>query len=66
MAFDTFKDLKKGDRVKYENVPDGTGKRLSGEGNVYGFGKFGGKDFVWIKDDRGKLQEIPYEEVKKV
>lgn len=66
MAFDTFKDLKKGDRVKFENVPDGTGGRLSGAGEVFGFGKFGGMDFVWIKDDKGKLQEISYEEVKKL
>lgn len=66
MAFDTFKDLKKGDRVKFEDVVDGAGRRISGEGKVYGFGKFGGKDLVWFLDDDGELHNVLYEEVRKV
>ena len=42
MAFDTFKDLKKGDRVKFENVSDPVYGNVSGEGAVIWICK------VWI------------------
>lgn len=65
MAFDTFKDLKKGDRVKYENACDAVHGKVSGEGTVFGFAKFGYTDVVWITGDAGKEYALPYEDVKK-
>lgn len=66
MAFDTFKDLKKGDKVKYENVCDAVHGKVSGEGTIFGFAKFGHTDVVWIEGDDGKNYALPYEDVKKI
>lgn len=65
MAFDTFKDLKKGDRVKFENVSDPVYGNVSREGAAFGFAKFGYTDVVWIDAD-GKKYALPYEKVKKI
>lgn len=66
MAFDTFKDLKKGDKVSFEETFNPTGKLAKGKGEVIGFGKFGYKDFVWINADDGKMYSVVYEDVKKI
>ena len=65
MAFDTFKDLKKGDKVRFEETFNPTGKLDKGKGEVKGFGRFGFKEFVWINGDDGRLHCIIYEDVRK-
>ena len=66
MAFDTFKDLKRGDRVKYENAVNGLQKIVSGEGAVFGFGHHAYCTSVWVKKDDGEVESILYEDVKKI
>lgn len=66
MAFDTFKDLKKGDRVKFENAINGLGRIVSGESVVIGFGHGGYQDMVWVEKEGGGLQSLLYEDVKKI
>lgn len=66
MLGDTFKDLSKGDRVKYDYEEYYTKERVAGEGVIYGFGQFGESELVWIKNSNGELQLIPYEEAKKM
>ena len=65
MAFDTFKELKKGDRVKFENVSDPVYGNVSGEGAAIGFPKFGNTDVLCIDAD-GKNYPLPYEKLKKI
>ena len=62
----TFKDLKVGDRVKFENVYQYNDKYISGEGIVTGFGVFGSTDIVWIRTGENELKGIVYEEVVKI
>lgn len=66
MLGDTFKDLSKGDRVKYDYKEYYTKERKVGEGTIYGFGSHGYNDFVWVMDPFGKLNSIPYEEIEKI
>lgn len=63
--FGRHKDLKIGDRVRYENVR-AAGGTLSGEGEVIGFGRFGETDLVWIKKEDGSFRGAPYETVTKL
>lgn len=63
---DEFKDLKVGDAVRYENVYVHDGLRITGQGKVFGFGKFGFTDIVWIKMESGEMRGIAYEEVIKL
>lgn len=64
--WDKLKDLRRGDFVKYQNVKQPDGKTISGHGEVFGFGRFGETDIVWISHENGELKGIPYEEVKKI
>ncbi len=66
MAFDTFKDLKKGDKVSFGETFNPTGRLAKGKGMIKGFGRFGYKDFVWINGDDGRLYCIIYKDVKKL
>ena len=66
MAFDTFKDLKKGDKVSFGETFNPTGRLAKGNGMIKGFGRFGYKDFVWINGDDGRLYCIIYKDVKKL
>lgn len=61
MVLDTFKDLRKGDRVSFAETFNPTGKLDKGKGEVKGFGRFGFKEFVWINGDDGRLHCIIYE-----
>lgn len=63
---DEFKDLRRGDFVKYQNVKWMDGKTISGHGEIFGFGRFGETDIVWISHENGELKGIPYEVVKKI
>lgn len=65
MIGDTLK-LRKGDRVKYDYKEYYTKERKTGEGTIYGFGRLGETDLVWIKDSNGVLSSIPCEEAKKI
>ena len=65
MAFDKFRDLKKGDRVHFENI-DYLGERISGEGSVYSFAESGCSHFVWVDMGNRNLVLVPYEEIRKV
>lgn len=64
MNLTKFKDLKVGDSVEFSNV-DMLGEKISGKGNVYGFGRIGFTDVVWVSVDGGDVQGIPYREIKK-
>lgn len=66
MVLDTFKDLKKGDKVSYKAAFKRKGKPDRGEGEVAGFGKFGYTDIVWVKGGDGRLQSAVYKDVKKL
>lgn len=63
---DELKDLKVGDAVRFENVYVHDGLRITGEGKVFGFGKFGTTDIVWIKMKTGEKRGIAYEAVSKL
>lgn len=65
MNLKTYKDLRVGDQVKFENV-DVLGEIISGQGNVLGFGSFALTDLVWVTLDTGKPAAIPYEKVGKL
>lgn len=65
MCLTTFKDLKAGDQVKFENV-DVLGEMISGQGNVIGFGRFAFTDLVWVTLATGKPAAIPYEKIEKL
>lgn len=65
MITDSYKDLKKGDRVKFEDVYVHDNLRISGSGVVIGFGEFGRTVIVWIKLDGGGKRGIAYEYVQK-
>ena len=52
--------------MKYKNVNMPDGEILSGHGEIFGFGRFGETDIVWISHENGELKGIPYEEVKKI
>lgn len=65
-TFDTYKDLKKGDVVRYEDVYIHPKLSISGEGPIIGFGEFGFKTFVWVAKPEGGAAAIPYEEIIKV
>ncbi len=62
---ETFKDLKKKDKVKYDAL-DWNRERITGEGEIYGFGKFGQTDIIWVIEENGHLHGMNYEDVKKV
>lgn len=64
--WDKLKDLRRGDFVKYQNAKQPDGKTISGHGEIFGFGRFGETDIVWISHGNGELKGIPYEEVKKI
>lgn len=64
--WDKLKDLRRGDFVKYKNVNTPDGEILSGHGEIFGFGRFGETDIVWISHENGELKGISYEEVKKI
>lgn len=64
--WDKLKDLRRGDFVKYKNVNMPDGEILSGHGEIFGFGRFGETDIVWISHENGELKGIPYGEVKKI
>ncbi|MXP77262.1 hypothetical protein GN277_18330 [Lachnospiraceae bacterium WCA-9-b2] len=65
MNLNEFKDLKRGDLVGFSNVQD-FGKKISGQGNVYGFGRIGFTDIVWVSMADGYTRGLPYEEIKKL
>ncbi len=65
MNLNEFKDLKVGDPVKFHNV-DHSGMKISGQGNVYGFGRIGFTDIVWVSLEDGYTRGVPYEEIKKI
>ncbi len=65
MNLTTFKDLKVGDQVRFENV-DILNEKLSGEGKVYGFGRFAFTDLVWVTMENGYMAAVPYEEIQKI
>jgi hypothetical protein len=65
MNLTTFKDLKAGDQVRFENV-DSLNEKISGEGIVYGFGQFAFTDLVWVTMENGYTVAVPYEEIQKI
>lgn len=65
MDLTTFKDLKAGDLVEFKDV-DICGKRQSGKGKVYGFGRFAFTDLVWVTMENGQMAAVPYEEIWKL
>ncbi len=65
MDLTTFKDLKAGDLVEFKDV-DICGKRQSGKGKVYGFGRFAFTDLVWVTMENGQMAAVPYEEIRKL
>lgn len=65
MNLNKFKDLKVGDSVKFHNVDHFEGK-ISGQGNVYGFGRIGFTDMVWVSMEDGYIRGIPYKEIKRI
>lgn len=66
MVFETYKDLRIGDRIKYENVRAVMSNKLvSGEGEIIGFGDFGMSIVVWIKNDETPCFGVPYEKAVK-
>lgn len=65
MNLNEFKDLKVGDAIKFHNV-DRFGAKLSGQGDVYGFGRIGSTDIVWVSLEDGYIRGVPYEEAKKI
>ncbi len=64
--WDKLKGLRRGDMVEYKNVKETDGKILSGHGEIFGFGRFGEADIVWIRHENGELRGIPYEQVEKI
>lgn len=64
MDLDRFKDLKVGDQVEFHDVYDMNDK-LSGIGNVFGFGRMCLEDVVWVIF-ADKLLAIPYKDVKRL
>lgn len=66
MYLDTFKDLKRGDIVKFEDVYIHDKLTVSGYGDIYGFGRFSFTDLVWITQENGEMIAAPYEKVTKL
>lgn len=62
--FGHHKDLKIGDKVRYEGV-ERMGKEPNGKGTVIGFGKFDQTTYVWIEKEDGEITSAPYEKVSK-
>lgn len=65
MAPDSFKDLKVGDQVEFYDIPY-MNDRISGKGEVFGFGKICMTNVVWICVDNGQLYGVAYGDVKKL
>ena len=63
--FGHHKDLKIGDKVRYEGV-ERVGTELNGEGTVIGFGKFDQTTYVWIKREDGEIASASYGTVTKL
>ena len=61
-----LKDLKVGDRVKFENVYEHDDIYISGKGIITGFGVFGSTEYVWIETEEYGKKGIVYEEVVKI
>lgn len=61
-----FKELRKGDRVRYEDVYVHDKLRITGEGEIEGFGRFDCTDIVWVKKENGGVAGIPREKVIKI
>ena len=64
--WDTLRDLKIGDAVKYDNVYVHDGLKISGQGKVFGFGVTGQTEIVWVISDSGEFWGIEYEKVEKI
>lgn len=62
----TYKDLKEGDIVRYEDVYIHSKLSISGQGPIIGFGTFGFTPLVWVGKEDGGAAAIPYEEIIKV
>ena len=59
-----YKDIRIGDHVEYEDVYVDDRRRISGEGEVIGFGVFGNKQLIWV-EGTNELKAIPYEKIRK-
>lgn len=64
--FDTFKDLHRGDIVKYERAICMGEELQPGIGDVIGFGRFAFTDLVWIHTKEGRYISVPYDDVTKI
>lgn len=60
-----FKNLRRGDKVRFQNGEKWLKKDISGEGRVYGFGKLEQEE-VWITMDDGELILTRYKDVEKI
>lgn len=63
---DHFKDLHRGDIVKYENARFVGEELPPGIGDVIGFGRFAFTDLVWIHTKEGRYISVPYDDVTKI
>lgn len=64
--WDEYKDLKIGDFVRFSDHYICDGKVISGEGEVFGFGRFDHTDLVWIRTEEGSYEAVPYGKVEKI
>lgn len=65
-SWDTLRDLKIGDAVKYDNVYVHDGLKISGQGKVFGFGVTGQTEIVWVISNSGEFRGIEYEKIEKI
>lgn len=65
---DKFKDLQTGDLVRFSDIYIHDKLSVSGQGNVYGFGRFDRTELVWVdtRESDGHIWAVPYEKIIKI
>lgn len=65
---DKFEDLQIGDQVSFSGIYVHDKLRASGQGKVYGFGRFDQTDLVWVdtRESDGRMWAVPYEKIIKI
>lgn len=60
-----FRELRRGDKVRFQNGERRLENDVSGEGVIYGFGKLEQEE-VWITMETGELILVKYKDVEKI